>query len=69
MRWIFHFFRRVPPDIVDLVGFSFWERSLRTSDEQAAAIKARTLAVGTDEVISQPRTDEITVDRSWPASS
>ena len=56
-RGIFRFFRRVPPDIVDLVGFSFWERSLRTSDEQAAAIKARALAVETDEVIRQARAE------------
>lgn len=52
---MFLYRRRVPADVVPVVGVKWWNLSLRTRDESEAARLARKLAVTHDDLIAEAR--------------
>ncbi len=51
----FHYRRRVPDDIRELLGKDWWKQSLKTSSERQAEENARPLAVKHDRIIKELR--------------
>ncbi len=54
-RGIYRFWRRVPPALVGHFGFTFWDKSLRTSDLEQAKALVMVEAVATNALIKEAR--------------